>query len=91
MKSEQSLWVRRGDHRQDGERLITKCIRENGRLVGEPTVLLREYPKGIATVLSAAGDWWWDEMLLHPEWGDALDDNGAILTILDHKGNKPAR
>lgn len=80
------VWVREGDHNEEVELLLQKSEKENGRLMGSPTVMLREFPAGIFTVLGADPIWWREEMRLHPEWGDPSDSNDDFLSRLGDAG-----
>ena len=82
------IWTQRGDHSREGDRLIEKNLRENGRLVGLPSVIVRKYPGGVFTLLSASGIWWRDEMRLHPAWGEPMRDEADYFDLLDGVGDK---
>ena len=77
------MWIRAGDHRPEAERLIKKNQRENGRLTGDPDVIVRNAPKGLFTVLSADAEWWDEELRLHPDWGTPIKDDGTKFDALD--------
>ncbi len=84
--SQQLVWARKGDHTREADLLLQKNENENGRVVGSPTVILREFPGGIFTVLGADPKWWIEEMRLHPEWGDPSDSSGDFLSFLGDAG-----
>lgn len=84
--SQQLVWVRKGDHVEEVGLLLQKNEKENGRLVGSPTVMLREFPAGIFTVLGADPKWWGEEMRLHTEWSNPVDNNDDFLSFLGDAG-----
>ncbi len=84
--SQQLLWARKGDHVEEVELLLQKNEKGNGRLTGSPTVMLREFPAGIFTLLGADPKWWGDEMRHHTEWGNPVDNNGDFLSRLGDAG-----
>lgn len=86
--SGQLLWVRKGDHVTKAEHLCQKNEKENGRLSGSPTVMLREFPSGTFTVLSADPEWWRDEMRLHIDWDEPLDSSDDFLAYIGERGTR---
>jgi hypothetical protein len=84
--SDQIIWTRSGDHRSEGEALIAKNAKENGRLVGNPSVIVRKYPAGTFTVLAADSEWWNDEMKFHDEWTNRGSNASDFFDYLDGAG-----
>ncbi len=87
--SRQLIWMHPGDHTSEADQLIVKNIRENGRLIGAPSVIVRQFPKGTFTVLSADREWWEDEMRLHSDWNGPIANDSSFFDYLTEAGNRP--
>jgi len=86
--SNQLVWTRAGDHAAEGERLLAKNRSENGHLTGNPSIIVRKFPKGVFTLLAADSGWWQDEMLLHSEWRGPLKNDASFFDYLDNAGTR---
>lgn len=79
-----SLWARDGDHRKWVETAIAANATEHGgKVVGDPTCVLREFKNGRHTVLGAEGRWWQDFMSVHGTgWNGPVEDDDRDLEDL---------
>ncbi len=83
MTEERRIWIKLGDHTEEGEAIIRECQTQNDTLVGTPDLRRRRSPHGWSvTVLAAAGPWWLEYMRVYgsswrtmteDELGDFLD------------------
>lgn len=63
----QPAWWKVGDASAEADRYIATCTKQNGRLVGEPSVVRLPTPPepAFVTFLVAGGQWWKEHMSIH--------------------------
>jgi hypothetical protein len=77
------VWIRVGDHKAEAEQMIQQNARDHrGKVIGDPTVLVRTGKLGAVTVLSASGHWWHEHLAVRTAWGIAHPDNDDVVSQL---------
>jgi hypothetical protein len=79
-----SLWAKQGEHQGWVEAAIRINAKDNGgKVLGNPTCLVRTFKTGLHTVLGAEGKWWHEHMAVHgKDWSGPVDDQGRELEDL---------
>jgi hypothetical protein len=79
------LWAKKGNHQEWAEAAIRKnAVEHGGRVVGNPTCMVRTFDDGEHTVLGAEGGWWQEFMSVHgKDWrGPVNDEDGSVEDLL---------